>query len=281
VQALAQSGGALAAKADGWRAAILALMAAVEADIDFADEDDVAAAPDHSAALSLATAIEIVLADRSGERIRDGFTVALVGAPNSGKSSLLNALAKRDVAIVSDIPGTTRDSIEVALDIGGIPFLLVDTAGLRDSEDPVEQEGIRRTRVRVETADLVLHLAETLPAKPLGTVVLTKSDLLPHRGEELSVSALTGEGIPILLAWLHAWATAQLPRGEPALVTRARHRAALTRAAESLHLAASESDPVLHAEALRLAARALAEVTGRVGVEDVLGEIFGRFCIGK
>jgi tRNA modification GTPase len=258
-------------------------MAAVEAEIDFADEDDVTAAPDHRAAAALAAEIEAALADRSGERIRDGFTVALVGAPNSGKSSLINALAKRDVAIVSDIPGTTRDSIEVALDIGGIPFLLVDTAGLRDSDDPVEQEGIRRTRARAETADLVLHLAESTPQDLLGTLILTKSDLLPHkrRGEDLSVSAVTGDGVPALLAWLHAWATAQLPKGEPALVTRARHRTALARAAESLRLAASEPDPVLHAEALRLAARGLAEVTGRVGVEDILGEIFGRFCVGK
>jgi tRNA modification GTPase len=286
VQALAQAGGKLRDRVEGWRAAIVRLMAEAEADLDFSDEGDVSAARDAALLARLRGEIEAALARASvGERVRDGFAIAVVGEPNVGKSSLVNALAKRDVAIVSDVAGTTRDVIEVALDLCGVPVTLIDTAGLRDSADPVEAEGIRRARLRAASADLVLHVVGAPPAEPLGQVVVNRIDesgLAPGwRDGVLHVSARTGDGFEALEGWLADWAVRQIPLGEPPVVVRQRQRLALARSLESLAEADGERDPVLYAEALRMSARALGEVTGRVGVEDVLGDIFGRFCIGK
>jgi tRNA modification GTPase len=213
-------------------------------------------------------------------------TVAVVGEPNVGKSSLINALARREVAIVSEIAGTTRDVIEVALDLAGVPVTLIDTAGLRETADPIEAEGIRRARARAEAADLVLHVAETMPSEPHGQVVINKVDRDPAspdglHGSCLFVSARTGAGIDALIDWLVDWASGIIRTHETPLVTRERQRRALDRAGVHLDEALAETDAVLRAEALRLAARALGRVTGRVDVEEVLGEIFGRFCIGK
>jgi len=286
VQALAQAGGRLRDRVEGWRAAIVRLMAEAEADLDFSDEGDVNSARDAALLMRLRSEIEGALARASvGERVRDGFVIAVVGAPNVGKSSLVNALAGRDVAIVSEVAGTTRDVIEVALDLCGVPVTLIDTAGLRDSDDPVEAEGIRRARLRAASADLVLHVVDRLPADALGQIVVNRIDESGHapgsREGILHVSARTGAGFDALEGWLADWAVRQVPTGDPPLIVRQRQRLALARALDALLEADSEQDPVLYAEALRLSARALGEVTGRVGVEDVLSDIFGRFCIGK
>ena len=286
VQALALVGGRLREQAELWRTAIIGLMANVEAGLDFSDEGDVVTDEGTAAILTLQTELaEEVARSTFGLKVRDGFTITIVGEPNVGKSSLLNALAKRDVAIVSDVPGTTRDLIEVALDLGGVAVTLVDTAGLRDADDPVEQQGVARARARAEAADLVLHIVNKPPAEPLGQLVFNKCDVnggvAGWRGENLHVSARTGAGLLDLEAWLVDWAARQLQVGEPALISRLRQRTSLIRSIERLGEAASEFDPVLRAESLRLSARELDEITGRIGTEQVLDGIFGRFCIGK
>lgn len=284
--ALAQAGGLLRERAEDWRAAIVRLLALVEADIDFNDEDDVDAGTDLAAIGALRDAIAHLLDDnRIGERLRDGLAIAVVGAPNVGKSSLINALARRDVAIVSEIAGTTRDAIEVALDLGGVPATLIDTAGLRDTSDPIEAEGIRRARARAAAADLVLHVIDDPAEAPLGQRVLNKIDLSGHvpglSDGVIAVSAKAGIGLDTLEKWLIDWAAAAVRTDEPPLIARSRQRVALGDAVARLDDALGETDPVLHAESLRLAARALGRVTGQVDVEEILGEIFGRFCIGK
>ncbi len=226
-----------------------------------------------------------------GERLRDGFWVVLAGAPNAGKSTLLNTLARREAAIVSDIPGTTRDAIEVRLDLGGLPVVLVDTAGLRETAEPVEMAGIARSRARIAGADLVLALTPPDGAPPdLGAVnvpalrVLTKADLFAGSATDaLAISAQTGAGLHTLLDAIQAAAQAGLGAGD-ALITRTRHRAALERCVGHLDRLASDAAqamPELAAEDLRLAVRALGEVGGHVGVEDVLDRLFSGFCIGK
>ncbi|CAO4182898.1 tRNA uridine-5-carboxymethylaminomethyl(34) synthesis GTPase MnmE [Methylorubrum aminovorans] len=296
VQALRQLDGALGRQVAAWRETGIGLLAGAEAALDFADEGDVDA-DDLDAALSgraaaLRDAIQNALADgRRGERLREGFCVVLAGAPNAGKSTLLNALSGRDAAIVSDIPGTTRDAIEVRCDLGGLPVILVDTAGLRETEDVIEAEGVKRTHHRIRSADLVLHLVPAdgpAVAEGLGDIptlrVRTKSDLAPGEGEgTLAVSAITGAGLDALLDAVQAAAAASLGQGD-ALVTRERHRAALTRAAGHLDRVAAAPagfPPELIAEDLRLAVRALGEVGGHVGVEEMLDRLFSGFCIGK
>jgi len=298
-QALRQLDGALSRQVAAWRAEAIDCLAAAEAALDFADEGDVDDAGLDAAlfrrAALLRDQIAAALRDgRRGERLRDGFTVVLAGAPNAGKSTLLNALSRRDVAIVSDTPGTTRDAIEVRLDLGGLPVLLVDTAGLRDAAEAVEAEGIRRTRARIETADLVLALVPPGGVEPdlAGTAapilsVHTKADLLaslqtPQSGGVVRVSARIGQGLTDLLDAIQAQAETGLGQGD-ALITRARHRAALDACAAHLDrlLAGVDGPPELAAEDLRLAARALGEVGGHVGVEDVLDRLFAGFCIGK
>ncbi|HEV2542664.1 MAG TPA: tRNA uridine-5-carboxymethylaminomethyl(34) synthesis GTPase MnmE [Methylobacterium sp.] len=297
VQALRQLEGALGRQVTAWRETGIDLLANAEAALDFADEGDVDA-DELDAALSgraaaLRDAIQGALADgRRGERLREGFCVVLAGAPNAGKSTLLNALSGRDAAIVSDIPGTTRDAIEVRCDLGGLPVILVDTAGLRATEDVIEAEGVRRTHRRIRSADLVLHLVPAdapAVADGLGDIptlrVRTKSDLAPEAGggRDLAVSAVNGAGLDTLLDAVQAAAFASLGQGD-ALVTRERHRAALTRAAGHLDrvcTAPAGFPPELVAEDLRLAVRALGEVGGHVGVEEMLDRLFSGFCIGK
>lgn len=293
-QAMLQLEGRLGNAAENWREGILQALALLEASLDFSDEGDVP--EDLEADIldrldHLHAGIGQTLSNRSGERLREGFTVVLAGPPNSGKSTLLNALARRDVAIVSPIAGTTRDVIEVHCDLGGLPVVIVDTAGLRESGDVIEQEGISRARARAQHADLVLWLippegAETAapPARRL-LKVATKADLNRNRRDcDLSISASTGEGLPELIAALEQEAVSALGQGD-ALLTRERHRKALERAHDSLaagrELLISRGPLELAAEEVRLAARAVGEITGRVDVEDVLDRLFSSFCIGK
>ncbi len=298
-QAMAQFRGALSAKVEAWRARLVEAMARLEAGIDFSDEGDVPGdllRPAVGIARELAAEIRAVLVDAPrGERLREGFVVAIAGPPNVGKSTLLNRLAERDVAIVSAIPGTTRDAIEVALDLKGVPVVLVDTAGVRETKDPVELEGVKRALARAASADLVLWLAEAgspSPAPPTAAktiIVRTKTDLVDSEAqrclqdkESISISAKTGAGMERLLDALAKEADAL--NGEPALVTRERQRKALTEALKRLETAldvAATGKEELVAEELRMAANALGRITGRIGVEEVLGEIFRSFCIGK
>lgn len=297
VQALRQLDGALGRQVAAWRETGIDLLAGAEAALDFSDEGDVddegLDAILRQRTTVLRDAIRAALADgRRGERLREGFCVVLAGAPNAGKSTLLNALSGREAAIVSDIPGTTRDAIEVRCDLGGLPVVLVDTAGLRETADVVEAEGVRRTHHRMRGADLVLHLAPVGELPGSGSIpgvptlrVRTKADLADgETGEgDLAVSAVTGAGLDALLDAIQTAAAAALGRGD-ALVTRERHREALTRAAGYLDRVATAAPgfpPELIAEDLRLAVRALGEVGGHVGVEEMLDRLFAGFCIGK
>ena len=296
-QALRQLDGALGRQVAEWRERLIDLLAGVEAALDFSDEGDVDDAALDAAlarkARMIRDAVAAVLADaRRGERLRDGFTVVLAGPPNAGKSTLLNALSRREAAIVSAIPGTTRDVIEVRCDLGGLPVILVDTAGLREAADALEAEGIRRTRARMQQADLVLMLdgpeaaasqAEPLPDAPM-LRVRTKGDLAPDvslPADAIGISARTGAGLDQLLAAIESRASQAVGSGD-ALITRERHRLGLTRCREHLdRLLAGSALPELAAEDLRLAVRALGEVAGHVGVEEMLDRLFSGFCIGK
>lgn len=298
-QALRQMEGALGALYDGWRHRLTRALAHLEADIDFPEEDLPGGLSDavRPVVQTLLAELTAHLADQGrGERLRDGISIAILGAPNAGKSSLLNAIARRDVAIVSNQAGTTRDVIEVQLDLDGYPVLLADTAGLREAADQVESEGIRRALERAARADLKLLVFDGTAAEPdAATLALEDDDCLlvmnkadaPGASPPLSarpvllVSAHSGEGLPALLAALSA-AVAQryAPSGAPAL-TRARHRAALEESRDSLQRALSAPLPELAAEDVRLAARALGRITGRVDVEELLDVIFRDFCIGK
>jgi len=299
-QALRQMRGLLGGRAEAWRQRLVAALALAEAQIDFPDEGDVpqdAMPAVRAEAAALREEIAAVLATaKRGERLRDGFAVAIAGPPNAGKSSLLNRLARREAAIVSPFAGTTRDVIEVHLDIDGYPVVLLDTAGIRDSDDPVEQEGVRRARARAAEADLVLWVvdgaAPVAPEQPeaAGTAVetwtiLNKADLHPPAprptGRWFAVSALRGDGIDDLVTALAGHLAATFGAAEPALVTRERQRGTLADAASALGRAAAAKADELVAEELRLAARALGRLTGRVDVEDVLDAIFRDFCIGK
>lgn len=310
LQALGQLGGALAERLEAWRAHLVELLAEVEAAVDFADED---IPPDLLSRvipkiLGLKDELAHYIDDRyRGERLRDGLTVAILGAPNVGKSSLLNRLARREAAIVSETEGTTRDVIEVHLDLGGLPVILLDMAGLRATSDAVEAEGVRRAEARARDADLRLAVfdAARWPARDAATsahlesetiCVLNKSDLINANnfkgidietpsGEVLApclVSARTGAGLDDLLARLEAALRRCLGDGAgTAPLTRVRHRRALEDAVAALGRIHPELAPELLAEELRLAARALGRITGEVDVEDVLDRIFARFCIGK
>ncbi|WP_334175782.1 tRNA uridine-5-carboxymethylaminomethyl(34) synthesis GTPase MnmE [Pseudoxanthobacter sp.] len=299
VQALAQAGGALSARIAGWRARLIEARALIEASLDFSDEADVAEAAEAeglAVAAALKADLEAALAEAGrGERLRTGFQVALMGPPNAGKSSLMNALAAREVAIVTAEAGTTRDVLEVHLDLGGYPVTIADTAGLRDGVGLAEQEGIRRALDRGRSADLVLWLdpADGPVLEPpadlaAGSVlwrVATKSDLAGDGAAgpaRRCLSVRTGQGVGDLVAALAAAAAESLKGGEDALVTRARHRAALEDAVGCLDRALAPGGlPELKAEDLRRAADALARVVGAIGVETVLGAIFSSFCIGK
>jgi len=380
-QALRQLQGALGKRAESWRQRLIQALALTEAGIDFSDEADVPAdllAPALAIARELEGEIAAALADGTrGERLREGLTVAIAGPPNAGKSTLLNRLARREAAIVSPYAGTTRDVIEVHLDLGGWPVTLLDTAGIRETGDPVEMEGVRRARQRAEAADLVLWVVdageENAAAKgaakspgvaghgqgggargvkaarsaagaaaasvdrpgtqgidgaderwmaaiwlvrnkidraqrseslageasrsdeeiiPINVLTSTANERLIHSNDGLAanyehrfnISALSGEGFDGLLQQLTRRAKAFLAGSESALITRVRHRHALEEALAALRRAGSPDVAVkedLLAEELRLAARALGRLTGRVDVEDILDVIFRDFCIGK
>ncbi len=305
-QALRQLSGELGRLYEGWRRRLLRALAHFEAVIDFPDEGlpgDLMAHINHEAG-TLAAEISAHLADnRRGERLRDGLSIAIVGPPNVGKSSLLNALARREAAITSAIAGTTRDVIEVHLDLGGYPVVAADTAGLRDSSDLVEAEGVRRARARAAEADLkVLVVDATRPQEATPAVcavvdrdtvvVANKIDLASGpdpaawtdvlgAGQALRLSVLTGAGMDALLARLQREIAQRFGEGASPLITRARHRAALEECLVSLRRYEGAGLPELGAEDLRLAARALGRITGRVDVEDLLDIIFREFCIGK
>ncbi|MBE0533395.1 MAG: tRNA uridine-5-carboxymethylaminomethyl(34) synthesis GTPase MnmE [Rhodospirillales bacterium] len=303
-QALRQMQGALGALYEGWRHDLLGGLAHVEAAIDFADED----LPEgliegvRVRVATLRDAMAAHLADgRRGERLRDGVHVAIIGPPNAGKSSLLNLLARREAAIVADTAGTTRDVIEVHLDLGGLPVVVADTAGLREGGDAIECEGVRRAEARAAEADVRIAVfdATRWPAADgraaalvdsATVVVINKSDLatppppLAVGGvSALAVSVRTGAGIEDLLAKLAAAVAARCPAAGAPAMTRARHREALEDCVAALDrfVGGSAATPELAAEDLRLATRALGRITGRVDVEDMLDVIFRDFCIGK
>ena len=286
-QALRMLSGALGQRAEGWRADLLRAAALLEATIDFADEevpvdvsDEVRGLIDRCRA-SLASEIE---GARAAERVREGFEVAIVGPPNVGKSTLLNALARREAALTSEIAGTTRDVIEVRMDLEGLPVTLVDTAGLRETEDHVERLGVERARSRAAEADLRVILTEPGEAPAIeptegDIVTAAKADL---HGE--GVSGLTGQGIDPLVAEIVAHLETRVAPSPVA--TRERHRQAMLAAVEALDtaragLAHGPDRYDICAEDLRSAIRALESLTGRIDVENVLGEIFASFCIGK
>ncbi|MGK2921801.1 MAG: tRNA modification GTPase, partial [Methyloceanibacter sp.] len=299
-QALAQSEGSLRRLYEGWRAELLKAQALMEAGLDFADEAEIAVDVGVKASaivVPLLRSIQQHLADRSGERLRDGLRVVIAGPPNAGKSSLLNALAKRDAAIVSEEAGTTRDVIEVHLDLGGLPVILADTAGIRPGTGAIESEGIRRALARAEDADLVLWVIDAMnpiwePPAPLAAkdviFALNKSDLGAPRAHNSAVknplvlSAKTGAGLDALIARLAALASAESAGFGHIPLTRTRHRTELVSSRDALQRFVNHDlSPELQAEELRIAARHLGRLTGLIDVEEVLGAIFAEFCIGK
>jgi tRNA modification GTPase len=312
-QALRLMKGLLGDRVRDWRERIIQASALIEAGIDFSDEGDVPedlTAPALARIKSLLGEIEEVLAEQGrGERLREGLLVAISGPPNVGKSTLINLLARREVAIVSPGAGTTRDVIEVHLDLDGYPVTMIDTAGIRQTDDPVEQEGVRRAKMRTAEADLVLWMTDARQAQCAiatdawasnATVwkVRNKIDLdtenavgargpvgLPEQGDraEYRVSASRGDGIPDLTAALVAFARNYFGAGEGALIGRERQRKLLTETAGSLRRCVSVmgEGEELAAEELRRASDFLGRLLGRVDVEDVLDAVFREFCVGK
>lgn len=308
-QAFRQLKGLIGDRSEAWRQQIIEALALVEARIDFSDEADVPeglVGPALHAARQLRGAIAAALAgSERGERLRDGLVVAIAGPPNAGKSTLLNRLVRREAAIVSPFPGTTRDVIEVHLNLDGYPVTLLDTAGIHDSDDPVEQEGVRRARTRASAADLVLWVTDASAVgldrrgddknvnKSVVWDVHNKADLLVDKlcinceypsVDSFSISAATGIGMEVLLGALSRYAADYFAAAETSVVTRARHRRALEETVAALDRAlahGTDGGEELIAEELRSAATALGRLTGRVDVEDVLDVIFRDFCIGK
>ncbi len=299
-QAVRQMRGALSALYEGWRVRLIEAAALIEAEIDFPDEDLPGALAQKAGPIleTLAADMERHLDDaHRGERVRDGYRIAIIGPPNAGKSSLLNALARREAAIVSDIPGTTRDVVEVRLVLGGFPVWIADTAGLREAADAIEAEGVRRALERAEEADLRIGVVEAgsdVPSSlssalgPEDFLVRSKADLIRQTVEyaeygSLGVSAMTGEAIPELLSELSRRVARTLGGQEAPALTRARHRRLVEEARSALIAGcrALSSGPELAAEDVRRAATAIGRLTGRIDVEDLLDEIFSTFCIGK
>ncbi|WP_091676030.1 tRNA uridine-5-carboxymethylaminomethyl(34) synthesis GTPase MnmE [Methylocapsa palsarum] len=300
-QAFRQTQGVLGERTAIWRATLLEAAALMEAEIDFSDEGDVT----DSAGADIAELVRPVLVDlrnelrfsRAGEMIREGLTIVIAGPPNAGKSTLLNALARRDVAIVSAHAGTTRDALEVHLDLDGCAVTLIDTAGLRESGDEIERIGMARAREKARSADLVLWLTEAGEAEPFpdlgeGPVwsLLTKRDhALATTGEEtfnaapMEISARSGRNLDSLIKRIGRFAVDKTGDGRAGIITKARHRKAFEDAAQALErIVRNSAAPVeLRAEDLRSALFCLQRLTGAVDVEDILGEIFSRFCIGK
>jgi len=302
LQALRQSDGALARVSEGWRAQIISALAEIEADLDFSDESDVAVFHDRPVSAQI-TRLEQEIRSHlddghRGEIVRDGLRVAIAGPVNAGKSSLLNALARREAAIVSDTPGTTRDVVEVRLDLNGYPVIISDTAGMRETSEDIEAEGIRRALARAAEAHVVVWLVDggaskktnppgEIPAEKLLTVVNKSDLLLSHETSSpdanLYISVQTRRGIDELIAHIGAEAAARLEAGETVPLTRERHRRELEDAAQSLRafIHGSPAEPELRCEDLRRAADCIGRLTGRIDVEDILDAIFSRFCIGK
>jgi tRNA modification GTPase len=298
-QALRQLTGGLTETYDRWRAELTGVLALIEVMVDFPDEGDT---PEDTVRpildkLDLIIAeLEDALGDRGiGEKIRDGFRVAIVGPPNAGKSSLLNRIARREAAIVTDIAGTTRDVVEVRLVLGGQVVWVADTAGLRETADVVEAEGVRRAERAAREADLRIHVIDGAnPAPPAGPVedldivVFNKADqrsgALDSEGA-LLVSAATGEGIEKLESLIGAFISNRAASVEAPVITRARHREKLSAGLASLvqarQLLEDDMGAELAAEDVRMALRQLGAVIGDVGVEDILGAVFSQFCIGK
>jgi len=310
-QALRQLKGLLGDKARNWRARIIEASSLIEAGIDFSDEGDVPAelvAPALRTIRSLLFEIEEVLGKQGrSERLRDGLTVAIAGPPNVGKSTLINLLARREVAIVSPHAGTTRDVIEVQLDLDGYPVMVIDTAGIRDTVDPIEQEGVRRARARAAESDLVLWVTDAghersenkiETAAAALWIVRNKIDLVPAekrpgttvgtdagqgRARTFRISARQGDGISELVAALASFARDYFGAGEDALIGRERQRKLLHETADALRncLEVAGRGDELAAEELRVASQSLGRLLGRIDVEDVLDKIFREFCIGK
>lgn len=295
-----QASGGLSRLYDSWAKRLTHARAMIEAELDFADEDDVPGSVASQVWHDMQRLDQDILNHlaelRTGEIVRDGLKVVIAGPPNAGKSSLLNYLAKRDVAIVTDVPGTTRDVLHVDLDLAGYAVRLYDTAGLRETDDVVEREGIRRAQLSMAQAHLLLLLSadenpdwHAFTQEYVGSVVRvqTKADSRdaswPKRDADVTISTRTGEGIPALLDILSRHLPALEAGSALALPTRQRHALNLTAAREQIQLALSTRDTGLdiQAEYLRLAGQALGRVTGRVDVENLLDVIFSEFCIGK
>jgi tRNA modification GTPase len=297
-QALRQTEGVLGRQAATWGDALVEAAALLAAEIDFPEEEGVPGDAGRRAAKILApvlAGLKMELAmGRAAERLREGVTIVIAGPPNAGKSTLLNVLARRDVAIVSPFAGTTRDIIEIHFDLGGCPVTLIDTAGLRESADAVEQIGVARARDKATAADLILWLSEACAPVPPGITggevwqVFTKSDLWPVE-DSLSftggfpISAETGENIDLLIKKMEDFARSLVSDGHAGLIARERHRKAFENAARALErfLANPNALAELLAEDVSAAMFSLQRLTGAVDVEDILGEIFSRFCIGK
>lgn len=284
--ALSLAEGALSRRVAEWQARVLALSAAVEAAIDFSDEGEVGEglpAGWREEVEALAAEMAAMLARPPAERLKDGVRIVVAGPPNAGKSSLINRLAEREVAITSSVPGTTRDVVEAPTAIRGLPLLLVDTAGLRDSREEVEAIGIARARRNLACADLILWLgrAQDCPDSDRAIIVQSKIDVAALDADaEIRVSARTGEGLEALVEALVARSRALLPvEGEVAL--NARHRSGIAGSAAALREAGRALDPLLAAEALREARASLDRITGRAGVDNMLDALFDRFCLGK
>ena len=301
--ALTQMAGGLHRAAEVWRSDLLRAQALIEAAIDFSDEADVSErAVSDAAVLAAGVGLSLCEAlndDHKGEILRDGFRVVIAGPPNVGKSSLINAIAKRDAAIVSAEAGTTRDIVELQLNLGGIAIRIADTAGLRNAEGVIEREGIRRGLERANGADLLIWVVDATnpqpdldPAlvelEPFTLRIFNKIDLLNETTgfadeKYVRLSTATGVGLSLLEMKIAKLAQARTEGGDGALITAARHRAQIYAAAEALAVfeRGRKSDLELRAEDLRQAAHAIGRLVGRVDVEEILGEIFGRFCIGK
>jgi tRNA modification GTPase len=293
-QALRQMQGSLSQTVTNWRHALLQAMALVESQIDFSDEGDVTELDLQRISDQVQTLIrslkEAYDQGDQGIRLREGLVIVIAGPPNAGKSSLVNTLAQKEVAIVSPFAGTTRDLIEVPLNLDGLPVTLIDTAGLRESCDPIEQEGIKRALMRAQQADLGLWLTapdqfDLPPDGPDWIHVTTKADLIQTPLEDrLKISLLTGAGLDLLLQEIKKEAAKRLGSGD-AVVTRERQRQALQAALLALSQAHDRlkdgSSLELAAEDLRLAGRALGSLIGVVGVESMLDHLFAEFCIGK
>lgn len=294
-QAMRQFAGQNSQLFEELRQSVLHPLALLEAYIDFPDEEipPSVLADVNARIMALKANLCDMLDDHHiGEKIRSGIEIVILGAPNAGKSSLLNTLARRDVAIVSEIAGTTRDMIEVHLDINGYPVTLIDTAGLRDTQDFIEKEGVLRAKHRARTAELKLLLIDSVTPTELHhhfigendkntLIIYTKNDLAKAPEYALSISTKTGAGIDALIDAIKNYILNEMSATPSPLITRTRHREALQRALDALNRFSSDTPLELQCEELRIASHAVGKITGKIDVEDVLDLVFSTFCIGK